>query len=94
MKVALMVAGTWTTSASTVPLNAWTHVAVTRDGVTNRFYINGVLDCAVAASGSLYQSGSPFLIGRQGLAAGNVTQMGLGQRQPRHQHVRSVCIVQ
>lgn len=69
MKLALMTGGAWTTSASTVPLNVWTHVAVTRDGATNRFYINGVLDRAVAAAGSVYQSGLPLFIGRQGSSA-------------------------
>lgn len=71
MKLALLAGGTWTTSASTVPLNEWTHVAVTFDGFTNRFYINGVLDRQVAAVGVLYQSGSALLIGRQGIAGGN-----------------------
>jgi alpha-tubulin suppressor-like RCC1 family protein len=71
MKVALMIGGTWTTSASAVPLNAWTHVAVTWDGLTNRFYLNGVLDEAVAAPGPLYQSGSPLFIGRQGTVGTN-----------------------
>jgi len=71
MKLALMVGGAWTTSASTVPLNAWTHVAVTSDGTTNRFYLNGVLDRAVAVVGSLYQSGSPLFVGREGWTGGN-----------------------
>jgi len=69
MKLALMAGGAWTTSASTVPLNAWTHVAVSCDGLTSRFYINGLLDRAVAVAGSLYQSGSPLFIGRRGRRA-------------------------
>jgi len=71
MKVALMAGGQWTTSASTLPTNAWVHVAVSCDGATNRFYINGVLDRAMAATGSVYQSASPLFIGRQGSSGGN-----------------------
>jgi hypothetical protein len=71
MKLALMTAGNWTTSASAVPLNAWTHVAVTFDGMTNRFYINGVLDNAMPASAVMVQSGSALFIGRQGTAGTN-----------------------
>jgi alpha-tubulin suppressor-like RCC1 family protein len=71
MKLGLMVAGSWTTSISTVPLNIWTHVAVTYDGANARFYINGLLDSANGASGSVYQSGSPLFIGAQGVSGGN-----------------------
>jgi len=71
MKVALMAGGQWTTSASTLPTNAWVHVAVTCDGVTKRVYINGLLDRAVTATGSEYQSASPLFIGRQGSSGGN-----------------------
>lgn len=31
-------------SASTIPLNTWTHLAVSNDATSKRFYINGVLD--------------------------------------------------
>jgi len=71
MKLALMIAGGWATSASTVPLNAWSHVAVSYDGIEVHFYINGVLDRSVTTTGSIFQSGSPLFIGRQGSAGGN-----------------------
>src|SRR5262249_3037207 len=71
MKLALMVAGNWTTSISTVSLNEWTHVAVSYDGTMSRFYINGLLDAAVATTGPVYQSGSPLFIGRQGVSSAN-----------------------
>src|SRR5438105_10902245 len=66
--IGFWAAGGWDASSSTVPLNAWTHVAVTYDGTYKSFYINGVLDRTVARPGSLYQSGSPLYIGRQGSA--------------------------
>jgi hypothetical protein len=36
------------TSATTVPLNAWSHVVATYDGTTSRIYIDGVLDANTA----------------------------------------------
>jgi hypothetical protein len=66
MKVGFFGAGFWDASASIVPTNAWTHVAVTFDGTNKQFYINGVLDRVVARNGPLYHSGSPIYIGRQG----------------------------
>lgn len=71
MKLALMVGGAWAASESAVPLNAWTHVAATFDGTNRAFYLNGVLDRAVAGSGSIFQSGSPLFIGRRGTAGSN-----------------------
>jgi hypothetical protein len=68
MPVAVFVGGAWYTSASTVPLNAWTHVAVTYDGTLLGFYINGALDAIRLQPGALYQSGLPLYIGRQGSA--------------------------
>jgi PKD repeat protein len=67
MTVGFFAAGAWDTSSNTVPLNAWTHVAVTYDGTNKRFYINGVLDRTAVATNSLYSTpGSPLLIGMQG----------------------------
>ena len=54
-------------SNATTPLNTWTHVAVTYDGVALRHYLNGTLDrttpvtCAVANSSS-----QPIRIGANG----------------------------
>jgi len=60
-------AGVWDTSLTPVPLNEWTHVAVTYDGAVKRFYINGVLDRTVSRTGQLFQSNDPLLfVGRQG----------------------------
>jgi hypothetical protein len=66
--IGFWAAGGWDSSASSVPLNAWTHVAVTYDGSNKRFYLNGVLDRTISRTGSVYQSGSPLFIGRQGTA--------------------------
>src|SRR4051812_1612418 len=66
--IGFWAAGAWDASSSTVPLNAWTHVAVTYDGTNKKFYINGVLDRTVARPGTVYQSESPLYIGRQGSA--------------------------
>lgn len=60
-------AGGWDVSSSSIPLNTWTHVAVTYDGTNKQFYINGLLNGTASRPGSLYStSGSPLYIGRQG----------------------------
>src|ERR1044071_6216018 len=66
MKLGLMCVGAWDVSVSNIPLNTWTHVAVTFDGSNKRFYINGVLDRTAPRFGVPYKSGQPMTIGRQG----------------------------
>lgn len=66
MNVGFYAAGQWDFSLNVVPTNAWTHVAVTYDGTNKVFYINGVLDHSAHVPGTIYESGSPIFIGRQG----------------------------
>lgn len=66
MKVDFWGAGAWDSSASTIPLNAWTHVAVTYDGTYKQFYINGALDNTITRPGPLYPTNSTVFIARQG----------------------------
>jgi len=58
----------YATSTGTIPLNAWTHVALVRDGGNIRIYINGVQDGvnATAGSSSVVDQPYQFSIGRGG----------------------------
>ena len=49
--------------AGTIPVGAWTHVAVTTDGVTRMHYINGVLSGTTPDSGPPTPSANPLEIG-------------------------------
>jgi glucose/arabinose dehydrogenase len=49
--------------SATVPLNAWTHLAVTFDGTTLRLYVNGALAGSKAAAGSMAASTGVLRIG-------------------------------
>ncbi|QFY11590.1 DNRLRE domain-containing protein [Nonomuraea phyllanthi] len=54
----------WTVSGtSPLPVNAWSHVALTYDGAALRLYVNGQQAAQTALSGSLYDDGSPLRIG-------------------------------
>jgi hypothetical protein len=54
-------------SNASVPVNTWTHVAVTYDGTSIRHYINGVLDRTTAVSCSVTNTNSrPIRIGANG----------------------------
>jgi hypothetical protein len=58
----------YATSTGAIPLNAWTHVALVRDGGNIRIYINGVQDGvnATAGSSSVVDQPYQFSIGRGG----------------------------
>jgi Concanavalin A-like lectin/glucanases superfamily/Domain of unknown function (DUF1929)/Bacterial Ig domain len=51
------------TGVAAVPLNAWTHLAVTYDGASLRLYVNGALVKTTALSGAMATSTSALRIG-------------------------------
>jgi len=50
-------------SPSVIPLNAWTHLAVTYDGTMMKLYVNGVQVASKAASGTIETNSNPLRIG-------------------------------
>lgn len=52
------------TSASTVSINTWYHVAATYDGANLKIYLNGVLDQTVPYTGNLTPNTSAFTVGK------------------------------
>ncbi len=46
-----------------IPLNEWTYLVVTFDGLAFRFYVNGELDATVTNSGTITVSTSAFALG-------------------------------
>jgi hypothetical protein len=52
-----------TYGASALPINTWTHLAVTYDRTTVRLYVNGVQVASRAQSGAIGTSSNPLFIG-------------------------------
>jgi hypothetical protein len=51
------------TGSASLPLNTWSHVAVTYDGASLRLYINGNAVGSTGMSGSIVRSASPLRLG-------------------------------
>ena len=58
-------AGTTINFTTPIPVNTWTHVALTHTSVGYRVYTNGALQCSYGNRG--YPSNSPFYIGDTGI---------------------------
>ena len=50
-------------STATLPLNTWTHIAMTYDGSTLRFFRNGSQNSSLAVTGLITTSSSPLRLG-------------------------------
>ena len=52
-------------SAGSLVLNRWNHVAMTYDGATFRFYLNGALDSSQAIVSTVRQNNEPVKLGKE-----------------------------
>ncbi|MBU1038852.1 DUF2341 domain-containing protein [Patescibacteria group bacterium] len=57
-------------SNTAIPLNQWTHVAITWDGSNIKWYLNGVLDKTYAATGTITTNGNALNIGMESAGYG------------------------
>ena len=57
--------GGWVNSGASLPLNAWSHVALTYDGANLRAFVNGSLTRTVAPTGAIPTSSGRFRLGNR-----------------------------
>ncbi|MBS1796068.1 MAG: carboxypeptidase regulatory-like domain-containing protein [Acidobacteria bacterium] len=57
--------GGWVNGNAPLPLNAWSHVAMTYDGANLRAFVNGVNTRTVAATGTILTTNGIFQLGRR-----------------------------
>ena len=55
----------WTESAADIPVDQWTHIAITRSSTTATLYVNGVSKGSVTLSGDISNISGPLTIGSQ-----------------------------
>jgi len=63
--------GGWADSGGKLPLNTWSHVAVTYDGTNVRTYVGGALTRTMPATGSILSGSGIFRIGKRILNSEN-----------------------
>ncbi|MBP6031842.1 MAG: LamG domain-containing protein, partial [Crocinitomicaceae bacterium] len=66
-------------SQNPIPLNKWTHVAVTRQGGTVKMFINGVQDGATTTNNATGQNSSPRIIGGKMVGASTANTLFNGR---------------
>jgi hypothetical protein len=60
--------------AATLPVNTWSHIATTYDGVRQRFFLNGVLVATANGTGSIAVSNGAIRIGGNASSTGEFFQ--------------------
>jgi hypothetical protein len=53
-----------------IPLNEWTHIAISFDGFAKRIYVNGIEAASVEESGALHYDAAPLTLGSEWSAVG------------------------
>ena len=49
-----------------IPLNVWTHIAVTKAGSTVMYFVNGTMKASQAVTGTLFTGSTNFVVGARG----------------------------